>query len=61
MADEAWVDIGSTEELSRSPVRHVTAGNRELAVSFRDGRFGAVSNACKHVGGPLGDGRLDGE
>jgi multimeric flavodoxin WrbA/nitrite reductase/ring-hydroxylating ferredoxin subunit len=61
MADEAWIDIGSTEELSRAPLRHVTAGNRELAVSFRDGRFGAVSNACNHVGGPLGEGRLDGD
>ena len=35
--------------------------NRELAVSFKDGRFGVVSNACNHVGGPLGEGRLDGD
>ena len=61
MADEAWVDIGSTEELSRSPLQHVTAGNRELAVSYKDGGFGVVSNACNHAGGPLGDGRLDGD
>ena len=25
------------------------------------GRFGIVSNTCNHAGGPLGDGRLDGE
>ena len=61
MAEENWADIGSTEDLSRAPLRHVTAGNRELAVSFKDGRFGAVSNACNHVGGPLGEGRLDGD
>ena len=61
MAEENWADIGSTEDLSRAPLRHVTAGNRELAVSFKNGRFGAVSNACNHVGGPLGEGRLDGD
>src|SRR3982751_3708824 len=61
MADETWADIGSTEDLSRVPLRHVTAGSRELAVSFKDGRFGVVSNACNHVGGPLGEGRLDGD
>src|SRR4051812_17255493 len=61
MADEKWADIGSIEELSRAPLRHVTAGGRELAVSFKDGRFGVVSNACNHAGGPLGEGRLDGD
>jgi nitrite reductase/ring-hydroxylating ferredoxin subunit len=61
MADETWADIGSTEDLSRVPLRHVTAGSRELAVSFKDGRFGVVSNACNHVGGRLGEGRLDGD
>ena len=30
-------------------------------MSFKDGRFGVVSNACNHVGGPLGEGRLDGD
>ena len=61
MADESWVDIGSSEELSRKPLAKVTAKTRELAVSFKDGKFGVVSNACNHVGGPLGEGRLDGE
>src|SRR4051794_19364146 len=61
MADEKWADIGSIAELSRAPLRHVTVGGRELAVSFKDGRFGVVSNACNHAGGPLGEGRFDGE
>ncbi len=61
MAEENWVDIGSTAELSGAPLRRVTTKNRELAVSCKDGQFGVVSNACNHVGGPLGDGRLDGE
>jgi nitrite reductase/ring-hydroxylating ferredoxin subunit/multimeric flavodoxin WrbA len=61
MAEENWIDIGSESELSRVPLRRITAGGRELALSFKDGRFGVVSNACNHVGGPLGEGRLEGD
>ena len=59
--DDNWVDIGSAEEFSTTPLKRVTAMNRELAVSFKDGKFGVVSNTCNHVGGPLGNGRLDGD
>src|SRR5437868_3332954 len=58
---EDWIDIGSTDELSKKSVSKVTAKTRELAVSFKNGTFGVVSNACNHVGGPLGEGRLDGD
>ena len=62
MADgEDWVDIGAVEELSRLPVQRVLARRLPLALSFADGRFGAVSNVCNHAGGPLGEGALDGE
>jgi multimeric flavodoxin WrbA/nitrite reductase/ring-hydroxylating ferredoxin subunit len=56
---ENWVDIGSAEALARTPLQSGTAGSVPIAISFRDGTFGVVSNACNHVGGPLGDGRLD--
>jgi nitrite reductase/ring-hydroxylating ferredoxin subunit/multimeric flavodoxin WrbA len=59
--DENWVDVGHTDEFSTTPVKRVTAMNLELAISHRDGEFGAISNVCNHVGGPLGEGRLDGD
>ena len=59
--DENWVDVGATGELSRSPLKPVTVMQRDLAISFKDGTFGAVSNVCNHVGGPLGEGCLDGD
>jgi nitrite reductase/ring-hydroxylating ferredoxin subunit len=59
--DENWVDIGSTKELSGPPLRRIKVVNNELAISLKDGQFVAVSNTCNHVGGPLGEGRLDGE
>src|SRR5580704_14406499 len=58
---ENWVDIGSAEELAGTPLRSGKAGTIPVAISFKDGQFGVVSNACNHVGGPLGDGRLDGD
>jgi nitrite reductase/ring-hydroxylating ferredoxin subunit/multimeric flavodoxin WrbA len=59
--EENWADIGATEELSKTPLTRLKAQNRDIAISFRDGQFGAVSNVCNHAGGPLGEGRLDGE
>jgi multimeric flavodoxin WrbA/nitrite reductase/ring-hydroxylating ferredoxin subunit len=59
--DENWLDICSLEEASQAPLRRVRSGNMEFAVSFKDAMVGVVSNACNHVGGPLGEGRLDGD
>jgi nitrite reductase/ring-hydroxylating ferredoxin subunit len=62
MADqEDWVDIGSAEDLARIPLKSCKAQATAIAISFKDGQFGAVSNVCNHVGGPLGEGRLDGD
>src|SRR6478672_8978510 len=58
---EDWVDIGSAEELAGTPLKSCKVQTTPIAVSFKDGQFGAVSNVCNHVGGPLGDGRLDGD
>jgi nitrite reductase/ring-hydroxylating ferredoxin subunit/multimeric flavodoxin WrbA len=56
---EDWVDIGSAAELAATPLQSGRAGTIPIAISFKDGEFGVVSNACNHAGGPLGDGRLD--
>ncbi len=65
MAQEAkppsWIDLGSVEELRDPPLREIKAGTLRIALSYRDGKFGAVSGICNHVGGPLGAGTLDGE
>jgi multimeric flavodoxin WrbA/nitrite reductase/ring-hydroxylating ferredoxin subunit len=62
MADsEHWVDVGDAEQLAKTEIQSLRALNSPIALSCKDGRFGAVSNACNHVGGPLGEGRLDGD
>ena len=59
--NEQWVDVGSLDDFAGHAVRHVTAQNHQIALSLVDGKVGAVSNTCNHVGGPLGEGRLDGD
>src|SRR5215813_11758006 len=61
VSGEDWVDVGSTDELARTPLKSCKARAIPIAISFKDGQFGAVSNVCNHVGGPLGEGRLDGD
>lgn len=58
---EQWADVGSAEELARRPLQTVRVGATRIALAFQDGAFSAISGVCNHVGGPLGDGRLDGE
>ena len=60
-AEDGWTDIGAAAELASTVLRRVKVGNSEIAVSYRDGSFGALANACNHAGGPLGDGTLDGD
>ena len=55
---ENWVDVGAAAELSATPLRRIKPNDRDIALSFRNEKFGAVSNACNHVGGPLGEGRI---
>jgi nitrite reductase/ring-hydroxylating ferredoxin subunit len=61
MADEKWHDVGSVEDLRGRPVTPVRAGTTPIALVCREGVFTAISGACNHVGGPLGEGRLDGD
>jgi nitrite reductase/ring-hydroxylating ferredoxin subunit/multimeric flavodoxin WrbA len=56
-----WIDVGAADDFKRTPLREARLGERLVAVSYKDGRFGVISNNCNHVGGPLGKGLLEGE
>ncbi len=56
-----WHDLGGIEALKSPTLRQIVIGRTRIALSYLDGKFGAVSGVCNHVGGPLGEGRLDGE
>src|SRR5688572_13705235 len=61
MAEASWQDVGSVEELKVQPLQQLKVGKMPIALSYVNGEFAAVSGACNHVGGPLGEGRLDGD
>ncbi|HVR28333.1 MAG TPA: Rieske 2Fe-2S domain-containing protein, partial [Thermoanaerobaculia bacterium] len=61
MAEQRWEEIGAADELARTPLRQIACGRTKIALICRDGEFSAISGVCNHVGGPLGEGRLDGD
>ena len=61
MLNQEWIDVGSEVALSRHELQAVTAKRTRIALSFHEGKFSAISGVCNHVGGPLGEGHLDGD
>ncbi|MEZ6013964.1 MAG: NAD(P)H-dependent oxidoreductase [Planctomycetota bacterium] len=61
MTNSDWVDVGAADELARTPLCEVLVGARKVALSSQGGEFGAISGVCNHVGGPLGQGALEGD
>ncbi|MDP3274780.1 MAG: NAD(P)H-dependent oxidoreductase [Deltaproteobacteria bacterium] len=61
MSTIEWHDVGDAAALAQSAVQVVYLRKTPVALSFRDGVFGAVSSVCNHAGGPLGKGTLDGD
>ena len=61
MAETKWHDLGPVDAFKKRPLTQLTVNRVKIALSYQDGKFGAVSGTCNHVGGPLGDGHLDGE
>jgi nitrite reductase/ring-hydroxylating ferredoxin subunit/multimeric flavodoxin WrbA len=58
-ARETWVDLGPIAQYTDRPLREISVGRTRIALSYVDGVFGAISGLCNHVGGPLGEGRIN--
>ena len=61
MTEPKWIDLGPIEELKKEPVQQVAIGRTKIALTWNGERFGAIHDACNHIGGPLGKGTLDGD
>lgn len=61
MTDGKWVDLGPAAALKDRPVRALTVERTRIALTYKDGKFGAISGICNHVGGPLGEGTVAGD
>ncbi|MDA1195482.1 MAG: NAD(P)H-dependent oxidoreductase [Planctomycetota bacterium] len=61
MPASEWIDVGAAAELAGQAVQSVRARTTRITLTCKAGEFGAIASTCNHVGGPLGDGTLDGD
>lgn len=55
---DGWVDACGVDEIEEGCARTVLAGGERVAIVRWEGRVAALSNACQHQNGPLGEGRV---
>lgn len=55
-----FVKVGKAGDLAAGQGKTVDVNGREIALFNVSGTFYAIDNTCKHRGGPLGEGELDG-
>lgn len=56
-----FVKVASVEEIPPARGKAVEVRGRTIAIFHaRDGKFYAIDNACRHQGGPLAEGEVDG-
>ncbi|WII70843.1 NAD(P)H-dependent oxidoreductase [Bdellovibrio sp. 22V] len=58
---EEWHDLGEVSHLKTKPLRQLEVAGKKIALIYKDDEFSAISGVCNHVGGPLGDGVLEGD
>jgi multimeric flavodoxin WrbA/nitrite reductase/ring-hydroxylating ferredoxin subunit len=56
-----WFDLGPVERFTGRPLSPARIGKTKIAVTCVNGEFGVLSGVCNHAGGPLADGRMDGD
>jgi nitrite reductase/ring-hydroxylating ferredoxin subunit/multimeric flavodoxin WrbA len=61
LSSEDWRDVGAADELAKHAVQQILLGTTKVALTCKDGQFGAISGNCNHAGGPLGHGSMDGD
>ncbi len=57
---EKFVHAGNISDLKPGENKVVNVSGRDVALFNVNGKFYAIDNTCKHRGGPLGEGILDG-
>ena len=58
-AEDGWVEAGPVDDIPNDRAVIIPGEGRERIAVFRyDGQISAISNACKHQNGPLGEGRI---
>jgi nitrite reductase (NADH) small subunit len=56
-----FVKVANVNDVEEGRGKVVEANNRVIALFKKNGSFYALDNSCKHEGGPLGEGELEGD
>ncbi len=56
--DAGWLKLCSVNEIDENRAKIFTVNKERVAVFKYEGKLSAVHNACKHQGGPLGEGKI---
>jgi nitrite reductase/ring-hydroxylating ferredoxin subunit/DMSO/TMAO reductase YedYZ heme-binding membrane subunit len=56
--DEGFVEVCRVDRISENCATIVSLSGERVAVFRYDGKVSAISNACQHQNGPLGEGRI---
>jgi nitrite reductase/ring-hydroxylating ferredoxin subunit len=54
------VTIAQAGDIPEGTAKVIDAGGKQIALFNAGGKFYAIDNTCKHRGGPLGEGEIDG-
>jgi nitrite reductase/ring-hydroxylating ferredoxin subunit len=57
-SNDGYVDVASIHELVEGRGKVVIVDDQRVALFLHQGRVFAISNVCRHQGGPLGEGRI---
>lgn len=57
--EDGWIEVGPAASIADGCAKIIAPPRAERIAVFRDGaRIFALSNVCRHQGGPLGEGRI---
>jgi nitrite reductase (NADH) small subunit len=56
----SFIKVATVAEVPEGAGKTVEAAGKQIALFNAGGKFFAIDNTCKHRGGPLGEGELDG-
>lgn len=56
--EDGYVEVAMVDELSADTGKVVVANGERYALFVRKGQLYALSNVCRHQGGPIGEGRI---
>ena len=55
---ERLIDVGPVNEIPENRAKIICASGERIAVFRYEGKISAISNACQHQNGPLGEGKI---